>query len=90
MSITIKYGKGKVTGQLSTDQVSFGKTKAEAIPFLYTTQVTGFDHMMLDGMLGLAPGIGMTINEGFVAELYKQGTIRKNMFSLYFGDKSFI
>ena len=47
--------------------------------------------MNVDGMLGLAPGIGMTINEGFVAELYKQQTIRKNMFSLYIGgETSFI
>jgi len=42
--------------------------------------------MMLDGMLGLAPGIGTKVNEGFVQELYKQRAIRKNMFSLYIGD----
>ena len=63
VSITIKYGTGKVTGQLSNDQVSFGsmsKARAEAILFLYTTQVTGFEHMMPDGILHLATGIGIT------------------------------
>ena len=46
--------------------------------------------MKIDGMLGLAPGSGSTFNKGFIKELYNQQTIRKNMFSLYLSDQSYI
>ena len=70
LSITIKYGLGKVTGQLATDQVSFKNNTAEAINFISAKEVTGFEKMKIDGMLGLAPGSGSTFNKGFIKELY--------------------
>jgi hypothetical protein len=45
LSIKIKYGMGKVNGQLATDQVSLGsanEASAEAINFLHAKKVHGF------------------------------------------------
>lgn len=78
-----KYGSGKVRGEVCNDFLKVNNTddmKAR-MPFLEEKVQVDFGPSRWDGILGLSPA-DETAGPLFIPNLYEQGKIRQNMFSI--------
>jgi len=92
----LKYGIGYLEGRISQDSVALRKEEtvkggkkstAQNVDFLNVYHAQDLKGLVADGLIGMAPrpppGHPADI---FVNELYTQGVISRNIFSMYLGD----
>jgi len=89
----LRYGVGYLEGHVSQDQVSLVKQPtsvnqlAQKIDFLNVFHARELHGLVSDGLIGMAPHPPPNHPADiFVNELYSQGVIKRNVFTLYFGN----
>ena len=85
-AFSIRYGTGKVGGQLARDTISVADMKVEMKFGLANETSDDFNHFPFDGILGLAMGNGVTDN--FMATLLDQKLLDSRIFSVNLGRAS--
>lgn len=82
-----KYGRGEVTGILSSDKLTLSSLKAYNQTFLLITEEADFDNLQADGVLGLAfNSLSMGYNT-LIDTLKSQKTINQRLFSIYLSNR---
>ena len=86
-SITLSYGQGKATGDLSSDTLQMAGVSLSSQEFVLVTKDKDFDNMKADGIIGMGIGYSSQVHHPVVYNMYVQGLIENQIFSVFLSDE---